>query len=338
MNQKFRLPKPYRPILTPYESQKAIKLIRDTFQASFSQALNLTRVSAPLFVLRSSGLNDDLSGSENPVSFETPEIPHETIEIIHSLAKWKRDALHRYGYLAGSGIYTDMNAIRKEEFLDNTHSLYVDQWDWELAITPNDRQLGFLRSVVEKIYHVIQKLELQLHQKYPRLHPPLLPEDIFFVDSQSLETSYPDLTPEAREEEAARKYGAVCVMKIGGQLESGKRHGHRAPDYDDWELNADLIFYHPVLEEALEISSLGIRVDAASLKKQLEAADAQNRSCLPYHQNILNDTLPLSIGGGIGQSRLCMFLLQTAHIGEVQASVWDEETRCQCKKNKIPLL
>lgn len=338
MEQKFRLPKPYGPKLTPYESQKAIKFIRDTFQNKFSSGLNLTRVSAPLFVLKSSGLNDNLSGSEHPVSFETPEIPDEQIEIIHSLAKWKRDALYRYGYPIGDGLYTDMNAIRKDEFLDNTHSLYVDQWDWELIIDPKDRTLEFLKATIRKIYGVVKELESALLEQYPQLRPPNLPEDIYFITSQTLETRYPDATPEEREAFISKEKGAVCILQIGECLESGTCHGHRAPDYDDWALNADIIFHHHILDEPLEMSSLGIRVNAKSLDEQLQKAGASDRSLLPYHQNILNGVLPQTIGGGIGQSRLCMFLLQKAHIGEVQVSVWDPETIRQCAAKKIPLL
>lgn len=336
--EKFRLPNGYEPKLSLLETERAIECVRHKFQAALGEALNLTRVSAPMFVLQKTGLNDNLNGTEHPVSFYSEEVGDDIIEVVHSLAKWKRDALKRYGFETKTGLYTDMNAIRKDEFLDNTHSLYVDQWDWELLIEKEDRNLDFLKSMVTKIYEVVRNLQEEIFELYPALAQTPLPREIYFITSQALEDLYPTYSPEERETLLAKEKGAVCVTGIGHPLKSGQVHGHRSPDYDDWRLNADIILYHPILDEALELSSLGIRVDAETLRDQLQAANATSRSTLPYHLNILEGRLPLTIGGGIGQSRLCMFMLQKAHIGEVQASVWDEATEKACQAHGIELL
>jgi len=333
MNQKFRLPKPYEAKLDLLETEQAIKFVRDEFQVRLAKALNLTRVSAPMFVVGSTGLNDNLNGSEEAVHFTAADIGSERIEIVHSLAKWKRDALSRYGFDVGMGLYTDMNAIRKDEFLDNTHSIYVDQWDWERIIRREDRCLEFLKDMVSAIYGVLREVQQRVAARYSAVEA-TLPEAITFMGAQELEDMYPDLSSEERETVLARQYGAVCIMGIGHPLASGIPHGLRSPDYDDWNLNADMVVYHSVLEEALELSSLGIRVDGETLLAQL----GECSNFTPYHRNVLDGRLPLTIGGGIGQSRLCMFLLQKAHIGEVQASVWDWETETLCEEFGVRLL
>jgi len=333
MEKKLRLPQAYQTKLDLLETEKAIKIVRDQFQIGLAQALNLTRVSAPMFVLAKTGLNDNLNGSEQAVNFTSEDIGDETIEIVHSLAKWKRDALNRYGFQVGAGLYTDMNAIRKDEFLDNTHSIYVDQWDWELAIQKEQRTLGFLKETVSKIYGVLREVQTMISIQYPALEKSL-PQEITFITSQELEDKYPNLAPEQREAKFARQFGAICILQIGHPLQSGISHGSRSPDYDDWNLNADIIVYHELLDEALELSSLGIRVDAKTLLEQL----GEDRAKTPYHWNILNGKLPLTIGGGIGQSRLCMYLLEKAHIGEVQVSIWDKETERLCAEHGIALL
>ena len=336
---KIIVPEGYVPHLSLIETEVAIKMIKDTFERRLAEQLRLTRVSAPLFLLKNTGLNDNLSGIEKPVSFTSFELNHDDeIEIIHSLAKWKRDALHRYHFEQHTGLYTDMNAIRKDEELDNIHSMYVDQWDWEMIISPQDRTLDYFKATVMKIYRALLDVEFQMIRHYPQLSESILPEDIFFITTQELEDLYPALTPKHREREITRAKKAVCILQIGNILKSGEKHDDRAPDYDDWTLNGDILVYNTQLDDALEISSMGIRVDASSLQEQLKKANATDRLSLPYHQNIINNVLPLSIGGGIGQSRLCMFFLRKAHIGEVQASLWDEETMKICKENNIHLL
>ena len=321
------------------ETEGAIKMIKDTFERRLAEQLRLTRVSAPLFLLKNTGLNDNLSGIEKPVSFTSFELNHDDeIEIIHSLAKWKRDALHRYGFERHTGLYTDMNAIRKDEELDNIHSMYVDQWDWEMVIAKEDRTMDYLKAIVSKIYNALLDVEFLMIRHYPQLGESILPDEIYFITSQELEDLYPSLTPKERERFITKQEKAVCILQIGDKLKSGNKHDDRAPDYDDWKLNADILVYNTQLDDALEISSMGIRVDEEALKEQLEKANANERLSLPYHQNIINHVLPLSIGGGIGQSRLCMFFLRKAHIGEVQASLWDQDTIRLCEENHIHLL
>ena len=327
----------YYELLSLKDTQRAIKLLKDYFEGELARELNLQRVSAPLFVKESSGLNDNLNGSERPVAFDIPSMPSESIEIVHSLAKWKRMALGEYGYEAGQGLYTDMNAIRRDEELDNTHSIYVDQWDWELIINKEDRTEETLKEVVMRIYAAFRKTEKMITKIFSQLST-RLPEDIFFVTSQELEDLYPSLSPEDREHEAARKHGAVFVMKIGAELRSGKPHGSRAPDYDDWKLNGDIIFYCPTIRGALEMSSMGIRVDEAALLHQLKEKCCEDRLSLDFHTRLMAGKLPYTIGGGIGQSRLCMYFLQKAHIGQVQASIWDSYTLEECLKHGITLL
>lgn len=333
----LQIPKGYCPQLDILETEKAIKLLKDSFEERLAEQLSLTRVSAPLFVLPSSGLNDNLNGVERAVSFDILNDDGHVAEVVHSLAKWKRYALKRYAMPVGTGLYTDMNAIRRDEMTDNIHSLYVDQWDWEKVISHQDRTLDTLKSIVNSIYQVCLDMEEMIKKRYPRLHRKL-PDHITFVTTQELEDEYPDLTASQRETEAARKYGAIFLMQIGGTLRSGKRHDGRAPDYDDWQLNGDIIFYYPLLERALEISSMGIRVDETSLMQQLKDADCLDRCELPFQSALLRGELPLTVGGGIGQSRLCMFFLEKAHIGEVQASLWPEEMIERCTAANIPLL
>ena len=336
---KIIIPENYQPKLSLIETEVAIKLIKDTFERRLAEQLRLTRVSAPLFLLKNTGLNDNLNGVEKPVSFTSFELNNDNeIEIIHSLAKWKRDALHRYKFSRHTGLYTDMNAIRKDEELDNIHSMYVDQWDWEMVISKEDRHMDYFKAIVSKIYNALLDVEFLMIRHYPQLGASILPDEIFFITSQELEYLYPHLTPKQRENEIVRLKKAVCILQIGDVLKSGHKHDGRAPDYDDWSLNGDILVYNTQLDEALEISSMGIRVDDKALLEQLAKANANDRLALPYHQNIVNNVLPLSIGGGIGQSRLCQFFLRKAHIGEVQASLWDEETMRICDENNIPLL
>lgn len=336
---KTIIPEGYKSKLDLIETEVAIKMIKDTFERRLAEQLRLTRVSAPLFLLKNTGLNDNLNGVEQPVSFKSHELnDDDEIEIIHSLAKWKRDALHRYGFEPHTGLYTDMNAIRKDEDLDNVHSMYVDQWDWEVVINKNDRTREFFESTVKKIYAALLDVEFSMVRHYPNLGEPILPEEITFITTQELEDEYPELTPKERERAIAKRFGAVCIEQIGDLLKSGEKHDGRAPDYDDWKLNGDIIVYNPVLDDSLELSSMGIRVDADSLKEQLKKANAEDRLSLPFHQNIINNVLPLSIGGGIGQSRICMFFLRKAHIGEVQASLWDEETMKTCAEHGVELI
>ena len=331
------IPKDYDPKLTVRQTQEAIKYIRDTFQKEFGKEMNLERISAPLFVTQSSGSNDDLNSVERPVSFDMAGIPGETIQVVHSLAKWKRMALHQYGFQPGEGLYTNMNAIRRDEELDNLHSCYVDQWDWEKVITKEERTIETLESTVRVIFKIIKHMQHEVWYKYPEAVKHL-PKDITFVTTQELEDRYPDKTPKERENLITQEYGCVFLMKIGDKLASGKPHDGRAPDYDDWALNGDILFWFENLNCALEISSMGIRVDEVSLHQQLEKAGCLERERFPYHQMILNGELPYTIGGGIGQSRLCMLLLDRAHIGEVQASLWPDGMRQECEKHNIILL
>ena len=333
---KIYIPEHYTPVLDAYDTQRAIAYIKATFQDEFSSALNLKRVSAPLFVTEDSGLNDNLNGYERPVSFDIPAVGAEA-QVVHSLAKWKRLALKRYHFTVGNGLYTDMNAIRRDEALDNVHSIYVDQWDWEKIITKENRNLDFLKLIVRAIVRAICNTNDRLHVRYPQLRTNLTPE-VSFITSQALEDMYPDKVPSEREKVYVREHKTACIMQIGGVLRSGKPHDGRAPDYDDWGLNCDIFFWDEVLDRALEISSMGIRVDAESLARQLELSGCENRRELPFHKMLLAGELPLTIGGGIGQSRLSMLLLGCAHIGEVQSSVWDAETIAACEKAGISLL
>jgi len=333
---KIYIPQHYTPVLDAYDTQRAIAYIKATFQDEFSSALNLKRVSAPLFVTEDSGLNDNLNGYERPVSFDIPAVGADA-QVVHSLAKWKRLALKRYHFTVGNGLYTDMNAIRRDEELDNVHSIYVDQWDWEKIITRENRNLDFLKLIVKAIVRAICNTNDRLHVRYPQLRTELTPE-VSFITSQELEDLYPDLTPSQREKAYVKEHKTACIMQIGGALRSGKPHDGRAPDYDDWALNCDIFFWDAVLDRALEISSMGIRVDAESLDHQLKLAGCDERRKLPFHKMLLADELPLTIGGGIGQSRLSMLLLGCAHIGEVQSSVWDAATVDACEKAGIPLL
>ena len=333
---KTVIPAGYKPVLDAYDTQRAIAYIKNTFQNEFAHALNLKRVSAPLFVTDASGLNDNLNGYERPVSFDVPAIGEEA-EVVHSLAKWKRLALKRYGFSVGNGLYTDMNAIRRDETLDNIHSIYVDQWDWEKIITSETRTLDYLKLIVRAIVQAICDTCDQLHVRFPQLTTKLTRE-ISFITTQELEDLYPDMTASKRESAYLKEHKTAFIMQIGGKLRSGKSHDGRAPDYDDWGLNGDLFFWDEVLGRALEISSMGIRVDAESLDRQLTASGCDDRRSLPFHRMLLNNELPLTIGGGIGQSRLCMLMMGCCHIGEVQSSIWDAETVRLCEEAGVPLL
>ena len=334
---KCYIPEGYRPPLDAYDTQRAISYIKVHFQTEFQNALNLKRVSAPLFVTDASGLNDNLNGYERPVSFDVPAIGEEA-EVVHSLAKWKRLALKRYGFTVGHGLYTDMNAIRRDEELDNIHSIYVDQWDWEKIITPETRTIEYLQLIVRAIVRAICDTCDQLRVRFPQLTT-VLDRDVTFITSQELEDLYPDLkTGSEREKAFVKEYHTAFIMQIGGKLKSGNRHDGRAPDYDDWQLNGDLFFWDEVLGRALEISSMGVRVDAESLDRQLSIAGCDDRRSLPFHKMLLNNELPLTIGGGIGQSRLCMLMMGCCHIGEVQSSIWDAETVKACEAAGVPLL
>lgn len=330
------IPTGYRPKLDPFELQRAIDYVKKTFQAEIAEALNLQRVSAPLFVLNGSGLNDTLSGWERAVSFDVPAIGAEA-EVVHSLAKWKRQALGRYGFRQGQGLYTDMNAIRRDEDLDNIHSIYVDQWDWERIIDPADRNEEELHRTVRAIVATIANVNHLVQARFPSLDTTIRRE-VTFLTAQELEDRWPAATPEERESLAAKEYGTIFVQSIGGRLQSGEKHGERAPDYDDWTLNGDIIVWNEVLDRAFELSSMGVRVDPATLERQLKESGAEKRKSLPFHKALLAGQLPQTIGGGIGQSRLCMFILGAAHIGEVQAGIWDEETRSVCEEAGIMLL
>lgn len=319
------------------ETERAIKTVKDNFEAKLAAALNLQRVSAPLVVTSASGLNDNLNGVERIVSFDIKNIPGIRAEIVQSLAKWKRNALKNYGFQAGEGLYTDMNAIRCDDDVDLLHSIYVDQWDWEMVITKDNRNLDFLKKVVTKIVNAICDTHDIIRAKYTCYTEPLCRE-IAFITTQELEDKYPDLTPKQRENVFTKENKTVCVMQIGGKLKSGIKHDGRAPDYDDWSLNCDILMWQSVIEQAIELSSMGIRVSPESLKSQLKLAGAENRSSLPFHSALLKGELPYTIGGGIGQSRLCMLMLEKAHVGEVQASVWPQSMIEECEKNDIHLL
>lgn len=343
---KLSIPEDYQSILNLTETEQAIKQIKDFFQLNLASELRLRRVTAPLFVKKGTGINDDLNGIERPVSFPIKDINEDVAEIVQSLAKWKRMALAELDIKEGYGIYTDMNAIRPDEELTNIHSLYVDQWDWERVVSKEQRNVDYLKYIVKKIYSALVRTEFHISEAYPNLIPEL-PEEITFIHSEELAAKYPDLTPFERETKEAKKHGAIFVIGIGGEMPNGEVHDGRAPDYDDWStptingstgLNGDIILWNNVLNRAFEISSMGIRVDKDALLKQLEIRGAEERKELMWHQMLLNGELPLSIGGGIGQSRLCMYFLRKAHIGEIQSSIWPDEMKKQCKENGINLL
>lgn len=335
MDSSF-VPSGYSSLLDVRQTEVAIKKVKDFFERDLAIQLNLTRVSAPLFVRSDSGLNDTLNGVERPVAFDMKDYDGE-VEIVQSLAKWKRQALCAYGFEPGEGLYTDMNAIRRDEDTDNLHSVFVDQWDWEKIITADDRNADTLKTAVRAIYSSLRHTERYIAEEYDFVGK-FLPDDISFVTTQELEDMYPDLTPKERENEVARQKGAVFIMQIGGKLRSGDIHDGRAPDYDDWSLNGDIVVYYPLLDMAFELSSMGIRVDAEALMRQLEERGCPERASLPFQKALLNNELPLTMGGGIGQSRMCMFFLRKAHVGEVQASVWPESTVKMCGENGIHLL
>ncbi|MDD6220657.1 MAG: aspartate--ammonia ligase [Clostridia bacterium] len=335
MDSSF-VPSGYSSLLDVRQTEVAIKKVKDFFERDLAIQLNLTRVSAPLFVRSDSGLNDTLNGVERPVAFDMKDYDGE-VEIVQSLAKWKRQALCAYGFEPGEGLYTDMNAIRRDEDTDNLHSVFVDQWDWEKIITADDRNADTLKTAVRAIYSSLRHTERYIAEEYDFVGK-FLPDDISFVTTQELEDMYPDLTPKERENEIARQKGAVFIMQIGGKLRSGDIHDGRAPDYDDWSLNGDIVVYYPLLDMAFELSSMGIRVDAEALMRQLEERGCPERASLPFQKALLNNELPLTMGGGIGQSRMCMFFLRKAHVGEVQASVWPESTVKMCGENGIHLL
>lgn len=343
---KLITPKGYKAALSKRQTEQGIKLIKDFFQQNLSTELHLSRVTAPLFVLKGMGINDDLNGVERPVTFPIKDLDDAEAEVVHSLAKWKRLTLAEYEVQQGYGIYTDMNAIRADEELDNLHSLYVDQWDWEAVIGAENRTLTFLEDVVRRIYAVIRRTEFLVYETYPQLKP-FLPPTIHFVHSEDLLAMYPDKSPKEREDAICREYGAVFVIGIGGKLANGEKHDGRAPDYDDWStmaengkagLNGDILIWYPTLEHSFELSSMGIRVNKESLIRQLELEGKQEREKLYFHQKLLNGELPLTIGGGIGQSRLCMVMLHKAHIGEIQASIWPQDMREECEEAGIPLI
>ena len=330
------IPERYESSLGVIETQQAIKDLKDFFENRLGKMLKLTRVSSPLFVLPETGTNDNLNGVEKPVSFEVPHLRKDA-EIVHSLAKWKRVALKKYGFSVGRGLYTDMNAIRKDEELDNLHSLYVDQWDWELIINKEDRTMKTLKKVVKSLYKVFKETEEHVHMIYPEVEC-VLPEEITFITTQELLDMYPNLTPKEREDAIVREKKAVFLMQIGKVLSNGEKHDGRSPDYDDWDLNGDILFYNPVLDNAIELSSMGIRVDEKALERQLKLANCEDRKELDYHKALLEGKLPYTIGGGIGQSRICMFFLNKAHIGEVQVGIWPQEMVEECAKSGIELL
>lgn len=334
---KFNIPANYKSELNLYETQIAIKTVKDFFQTLLAERLHLLRVSAPLFVSPESGLNDNLNGVERPVTFDIKYQNAREAEIVHSLAKWKRFALQKYGFSVGEGLYTDMSAIRRDEEVDNIHSIYVDQWDWEKIITKEERTLDTLKSTVRDVYKVLRKTEKYLSIHYDYIEE-ILPQDIFFVTTRELEEMFPDYTPKEREYYIAKAKGAVCIMQIGDVLENGEPHDGRAPDYDDWAMNADIIVYYPVLDIALELSSMGVRVDKEALLSQLEKAGCPERASLDFHKAVINEEVPYTIGGGIGQSRLCMFFLRKAHIGEVQCSLWPDEVMNGAKEKGLQLL
>lgn len=330
-------PEGYSSALSIRETEIGIKLVKDYFERALANELNLTRVSAPLFVKPESGLNDNLNGVERPVSFGIKEQNDHEIEIVHSLAKWKRQALKRYGFHSGEGLYTDMNAIRRDEDTDNIHSIFVDQWDWEKIISKEERNIETLKSNVSKVYSALKNTETFIASQYNYIEE-ILPEKITFITSQELEDMYPDCTPKEREYNYAKLKGAIFIMQIGDYLTSGEKHDGRAPDYDDWKLNGDIIVYYPILDIALELSSMGIRVDETALLEQLEKSNCMERAQLPFQKAVLESSLPYTIGGGIGQSRICMFYLRKAHIGEVQASIWPDEINDFAASKGITLL
>ena len=335
--KNLMIPENYKSDLNLHDTQVAIKTVKDFFQKTLSERLNLLRVSAPLFVTPDSGLNDNLNGVERPVSFGIREQNDAQAEIVHSLAKWKRYALKKYGFTYGEGLYTDMSAIRRDEDTDNIHSIYVDQWDWEKIIKKEERTVETLQNVVRTVYKALKKTEKYMSIEYDYIEE-ILPKEIFFITTQELEDMYPGCTPKEREYKSAKLKGAVFIMQIGGALASGEKHDGRAPDYDDWTLNGDIIVYYPVLDIALELSSMGIRVDENALLRQLETAGCPERAELPFQKAVLNHEVPYTIGGGIGQSRICMFYLRKAHIGEVQASLWPEDVMKEALANGIQLL
>lgn len=343
---KLVIPQNYQPLLDVNQTEKAIQLVKDSFQQDLASELRLRRVTAPLFVMKGTGINDDLNGIERPVSFPVKELNDNRAEVVQSLAKWKRMTLADLHIAEGYGIYTDMNAIRPDEELTNIHSLYVDQWDWERVITEKERNLNFLKKMVRKIYSSLLRTEYIVSEHFPQITP-ILPEEITMIHAEELEEQYPDLTPKEREHEAAKMYGSVFIIGIGGQLPGGEKHDGRAPDYDDWStetspnrkgLNGDILVWNPVLETSLELSSMGIRVNREMLLKQLEITGTTERKNLYWHSRLLNGELPLSIGGGIGQSRLCMYYLRKAHIGEIQSSIWPDDMKEICGKNRIELI
>ncbi|MBS2213574.1 aspartate--ammonia ligase [Carboxylicivirga mesophila] len=343
---KLFIPKNYEPLLDLKQTEHAIKTVKDHFQTALSAELRLRRVTAPLFVMKGTGINDDLNGTERPVAFPIKEFNDEQAEVVHSLAKWKRMMLADYEIEQGYGLYTDMNAIRPDEELSNIHSLYVDQWDWERHIGKEEYNLDYLKHIVRKIYEVMKRTEFVVFERYPSIQP-ILPEEITFIQAQDLLDKYPDLTPKEREDAAAKEHGAIFIIGIGGILSNGEKHDGRAPDYDDWStptadsykgLNGDIVVWNPILERSFEISSMGIRVSPEVLSKQLDMEGCPERKELLFHQRLLDGELPLSIGGGIGQSRLCMFFLRKAHIGEIQSSIWPADMRQKCKENKIILV
>ncbi len=346
MIKNIYIPDDYKPLLDLKQTEKAILLVKDIFQQNLSSELRLRRVTAPLFILKGTGINDDLNGIERKVAFEIKDMNGAVAEVVNSLAKWKRMALADYDIKEGYGIYTDMNAIRPDEYLDNLHSLYVDQWDWERVMKEEERSLDFLKFIVIKLYEVIKRTEFVIYEHYNQIEP-LLPDKIAFIHSEELQAEYPKLSPRERETEAVKKYGAVFVIGIGATLADGKPHDGRAPDYDDWitpthkgykGLNGDIILWNPILKTAFEISSMGIRVNRETLLKQLEITGTLERKNLMFHKKLLSGELPLCIGGGLGQSRICMFYLRKAHIGEIQASVWPQEMIDECRKNNILLV
>ena len=343
---KLIQPEHYHALLDMNKTEQGIKLIKDFFQQNLSTELRLRRVTAPLFVMQGLGINDDLNGVERPVTFPIKDLGDKKAEVVHSLAKWKRLTLAEYRVSPGYGVYTDMNAIRADEELDNLHSLYVDQWDWEAVITPEQRSLLFLTNIVERIYAAIRRTEYLVCETYDQIRP-FLPEQIHFIQSEDLLQMYPDLSPKEREDAICKKYGAVFIIGIGQKLSNGEKHDGRAPDYDDWStiaengktgLNGDILIWYPVLQRSFELSSMGIRVDKEALLRQLKIEGEEEREQLYFHRRLLNDELPLSIGGGIGQSRLCMVLLHKAHIGEIQASIWPDDMRKKCAELGMPLI
>lgn len=340
------IPKGYHSVLDLKQTEKAIKLLKDFFEQALSSELRLRRVTAPLFVLKGTGINDDLNGTERPVAFPIKDMNESVAEVVQSLAKWKRMMLADYKIEMGYGLYTDMNALRPDEELDNLHSIYVDQWDWERVMSKEERNLDFLKNIVKGIYAVLKRCEYFVYENFPQITP-ILPDEITFIHTEELLKQYPNLTPRERETKAAEKYGAIFVIGIGGKLADGQKHDGRAPDYDDWSsstqqgyrgLNGDIVVWNPILKMAFELSSMGIRVDKDALLYQLKETGSENRKSLYFHQRLLNNELPLSIGGGIGQSRLCMLFLRKAHVGETQASIWPEKMMIECKKQGIELM